>query len=59
MLWSNSAKNTNYRLRVTAGPEYDPATHQLVGINSEETLWIENEHAIVNLCVRVQDYTGV
>jgi hypothetical protein len=56
---SNSGKNTdNYRLKVTAGPEYDPSTHQIVPVNSDQTLRIENEHAIINLCVRVQDYTG-
>ncbi|KAJ6044051.1 uncharacterized protein N7446_002248 [Penicillium canescens] len=46
-----------YRLRVTAGPEYDPNTHQVVPVNGE-TLRIENDHAIISLCVRIQDYTG-
>lgn len=53
-------KGTNehgYRLKVTAGPVHDRDTHQVVPVNGE-TLRIENEHAIVSLCVRVQDYTG-
>jgi hypothetical protein len=59
MLFSSSGKNTShYRLKVTAGPEYDPSTHQTVPVNAEKALHIENEHAIINLRVRIQDYTG-
>lgn len=47
-----------YRLKVTAGPSYDPSTHQLVPVNEDQTLRIENEHAITSLCVRIRDYTG-
>ncbi|KAJ5670295.1 uncharacterized protein N7477_005658 [Penicillium maclennaniae] len=47
-----------YRLKVTAGSSYDPATHQLVPVNEDRSLRIENEHACVRLCVRIQDYTG-
>ncbi|KAF7589289.1 hypothetical protein BBP40_004509 [Aspergillus hancockii] len=47
-----------YRLKVTAGPSYDTSTHQLVPVNEDQTLRIENEHAVVSLCVRIQDYTG-
>ncbi|GMF79411.1 unnamed protein product [Aspergillus oryzae] len=46
-----------YRLKVTAGPSYDPSTHQLVPVNEDQTLRIENEHAITSLCVRIRDYT--
>lgn len=46
-----------YRLKVTAGPVYDRNTHQVVPVNGE-TIRIENEHAIVSLCVRIQDYAG-
>ncbi|KAJ5514593.1 hypothetical protein N7463_004145 [Penicillium fimorum] len=47
-----------HRLKVTAGPDYDPKTHhQVVPVNGE-TIRIENEHAIVSLCVRIKDYTG-
>lgn len=48
-----------YRLKVTAGSSYDPATHQLVPVNEDRSLRIENEHASVSLCVRIQDYTGI
>jgi len=61
MFFSNKSGNNtdNYRLKVTAGPEYDPSTHQIVPVNSDQTLRIENEHAIINLCVRIQDYSGL
>lgn len=48
-----------YRLQVTAGPDYDPSTHQLVAVNANQTLLIENDHAHVGLCVRIQDYAGM
>ncbi|GAM38503.1 hypothetical protein TCE0_033f09271 [Talaromyces pinophilus] len=51
--------SANYRLRVTAGPSYDLNTHKVVPVNAEETLRIENEQAVIYLCVRVQDYTGL
>ncbi|KAE8150511.1 hypothetical protein BDV25DRAFT_129491 [Aspergillus avenaceus] len=47
-----------YRLKVTAGPSYDTSTHQIVPVNEDQSLRIENEHAIVSLCVRIRDYTG-
>lgn len=55
-----SGEETNahkYRLRVTAGPEYEPSNHQVVPVNGE-TIRIESDHAIISLCVRIQDYTG-
>ncbi|KAL1966367.1 hypothetical protein VTN77DRAFT_4509 [Rasamsonia byssochlamydoides] len=61
-MWSGSGKGsntTNYRLRVTAGPEYHPSTHRIVPVNSDKTLRFENSHAIVNVCVRIQEYTGL
>lgn len=54
---SDSSGAHKYRLKVTAGAEYDPATHQVVPVNGE-TLRIDNEHATVSLCVRINDYTG-
>lgn len=45
------------RLKVTAGADYNLKAHQAVPVNGETTR-IENEHAIVSLCVRIQDYTG-
>ncbi|KAJ5550755.1 hypothetical protein N7461_005453 [Penicillium sp. DV-2018c] len=54
------AKDTNSterRLKVSAGPDYDLKTHQAVPVNGE-TIRIENEHAIISLCVKIQGYTG-
>lgn len=56
---SPNGHHHKYRLKVTAGPDYDPKTHQLVPVNKDQTLQFENEHAIVSLCVRIQDYTGM
>jgi hypothetical protein len=55
---SNHETDTSkYRLKVSAGPVHDPNTHQVVPVNGE-TIRIENEHAIISLCVRIQGYTG-
>jgi hypothetical protein len=53
----HDTKPNEHRLKVTAGPDYDPKTHQVVPVNGE-TIRIESEHAIISLCVRIQDYTG-
>ncbi|KAJ5774211.1 hypothetical protein N7457_009107 [Penicillium paradoxum] len=50
-------KANTRRLKVTAGPDYDLKTHQVVPVNGK-TIRIENEHAIISLCVRIQDYTA-
>jgi hypothetical protein len=50
-------KEPKYRLKVTAGGDYDPATHQTVSVNAD-TLRIENDHVTVDLAVRIQDYNG-
>ncbi|KAL3475166.1 hypothetical protein BJX99DRAFT_162556 [Aspergillus californicus] len=55
---SASEQATKYRLKVTAGCDYDPTTHQDVLVNEDQTLHLENEHASTNLSVRVQNYTG-
>jgi len=47
-----------YRLRVTAGPAYDPATHRVVPVNAAETITFENEHIIISLAVRIRHFTG-
>jgi hypothetical protein len=47
-----------YRLKVTAGAEYNPDTHKIVPVNRDQTLRIENDLATVSLCVRIQNYTG-
>lgn len=46
-----------HRLKVTAGADYNSKAHQVVPVNGE-SIRIENEHAIVSLCVRIKDYTG-
>ncbi|KAH8700847.1 hypothetical protein BGW36DRAFT_459951 [Talaromyces proteolyticus] len=56
---TEGTKTSNYRLRVSAGPEYDVKTHQIVPVNSDKTLRFENEYASVNLCMRIQGYTGL
>lgn len=55
---NHNCHHHKYRLKVTAGPDYDAKTHQLVPVNKDQTLRFENEHAIVSLCVRIQGYTG-
>jgi hypothetical protein len=44
----------NYILRVTAGPEYDLKTHQVVPINAAETIKIDSDLCTVELNVRIQ-----
>ena len=48
-----------YRLKVTAGTEYDPTMHQSVPLNGDQTVVIDNELATVSLSVRIQDYSGI
>ncbi|KAL4784559.1 hypothetical protein BJX76DRAFT_326923 [Aspergillus varians] len=55
---SGPDKSAKYRLKVTAGPDYDPTTHKEVPVNEAQTLRISNEHASTNLAVRIQNYTG-
>lgn len=50
--------SSQYRLRVTAGPTYDPKTHELVPVNSPETLTFETEQIIISLAVRLKNFTG-
>ncbi|OJJ89350.1 DUF1769 domain-containing protein [Aspergillus glaucus CBS 516.65] len=52
------AQHKKYRLKVTAGTQYDPSTHQLVPVNGDETVRIDNDLATVSLAVRIQDYNG-
>lgn len=52
------AQHKKYRLKVTAGTQYDPATHQIVPVNRDETVRIDNDLATVSLGVRIQDYNG-
>lgn len=53
-----ASNHTKYRLRVIAGPSYDPATHFVVPVNSPKTMTIENEHILLNFTVRIRTFTG-
>ena len=53
-----ASHHSRYRLRVTAGPSYDPSAHKLVHVNAPETLTFETEHIIISLAVRIQRFTG-
>ncbi|KAJ5234814.1 uncharacterized protein N7469_003982 [Penicillium citrinum] len=46
-----------YRLKVTAGPEYDKTTHQQVNVN-DKTLHFESDRATVDVGVHIQDFNG-
>jgi len=50
----------NLKLRVRAGPSYDPSTHKTVNVNdpSHPTL-IQSENFTGYIVVRVKDYDGV
>ncbi|KAI9682082.1 MAG: hypothetical protein M1817_000136 [Caeruleum heppii] len=48
-----------YRVRVSAGPSYDPATHKPVSVNTPSPLHVSNELAEVSLNVRIQNYHGL
>ncbi|MCJ1471925.1 hypothetical protein MMC13_000566 [Lambiella insularis] len=48
-----------YLLRVTAGPDYDPATHTLVAVNGPTSTHIFSEHCTANVTVRIQNYRGL
>ena len=47
-----------YRLLVTAGPSYDPATHQVVRVNTSTPTYIENDFLRAKLKVRIRGYRG-
>lgn len=48
-----------YILRITAGSSYDPATHQVVAVNSATPLTINSKLLEARLNVRIQNYTGL
>jgi Protein of unknown function (DUF1769) len=53
------AEPSKFRLRVTAGPAYDSATHFLVTPNADSSYSIDNEHINLSLAVRIQKFTGL
>lgn len=58
---NNSPKQEadKYRLLVTAGPSYDPQTHQIVHVNTDTPTYIENEFMRCKLKVRIQGFRGL
>jgi hypothetical protein len=58
-LLAAQAMAEKYIIRVTAGPEYDVDTHQVVPVNSAETLKVTSDRMDVELNVRVQNYRGL
>ncbi|OQU99593.1 hypothetical protein CLAIMM_05203 [Cladophialophora immunda] len=55
---SQTPHYSQYRLRVTAGPSYDAATHKTVPVNGSETLTFETSSIILSVCVRIRHFTG-
>ncbi|KAH8594739.1 hypothetical protein B0O99DRAFT_624594 [Bisporella sp. PMI_857] len=50
---------SNYILRVTAGPDYDTKTHQIVHVNSAEPVSIDSDHVKADINIRVKNYRGL
>ena len=47
-----------YLLRVTAGPSYDPSSHQVVAVNSGTPTSIQSPLCSADVSVRIQNYRG-
>ena len=47
-----------YLLRVTAGPSYDPSSHQIVNVNTPHPTKISSEHCEATISIRIQNYRG-
>ncbi|KAL8851116.1 MAG: hypothetical protein Q9221_003919 [Calogaya cf. arnoldii] len=48
-----------YLLRVTAGPSYDPTSHQVVAVNSGTPTSIQSSLCSAKIFVRIQKYRGL
>lgn len=48
-----------YLLKVTAGPSYDPTTHQTVQVNTGAPTHLSNKACDTNLSVHIQNYHGL
>ncbi|KAL8799804.1 MAG: hypothetical protein Q9200_007442 [Gallowayella weberi] len=48
-----------YLLRVTAGPSYDPTSHQVVAVNSGTPTPVHSTLCTASISVRVQNYRGL
>ena len=51
-------KAERYLLKVTAGPSYDAASHQVVNVNTPAPVRISSTHMTTDLNVRIQSYRG-
>ena len=47
-----------YLLRVTAGPSYDPSSHQVVAVNSGTPTHVQSPLCDARISVRIQNYRG-
>ncbi|KAL8832646.1 MAG: hypothetical protein Q9170_004806 [Blastenia crenularia] len=47
-----------YLLRVTAGPSYDPTSHEIVHVNSGTPTHVKSPLCDANISVRIQNYRG-
>ena len=47
-----------YLLRVTAGPSYDPSTHEEVAVNGPTSTRISSPYCTANINIRIQNYRG-
>lgn len=52
-----SSTKPKYRLKVTAGGDYDHATQKQVQVNGD-SLKFDSPRASIELAVRIQDYNG-
>lgn len=48
-----------YLLRVTAGPSYDPSSHQVIAVNSGIPTSIQSPVCSASISVRIQNYHGI
>ncbi|KAL8700631.1 MAG: hypothetical protein Q9201_005348 [Fulgogasparrea decipioides] len=48
-----------YLLRVTAGPSYDPTTHQVVAVNSHTPTYVQSPSCDASISIRIQNYRGL
>ena len=53
------ADPSKFHVRVTAGPSYDPATHQIVHVNTSNPTSITSSAISSSVSVRIQNYRGL
>jgi len=50
--------HNQYILKVTAGPSYNPRTHQEVKVNTSEAVTISSDHIDASIRVRIKNFRG-